>query len=147
MLWIKSWNDGKCIFHKRDKKIIKHFAKKSFSVFGGAHGRPLNTLKLFSAKCFIIFFSRLWKIHLLSFQDFLHKNLLVSSSNVIFHYNTVKIEYNDGLFLDVNEKRPFLDIKRIPKATKLKKCSPKKFSWVIWLYKYWFYLFLKIICE
>jgi hypothetical protein len=40
----------------------------------------------------------------------------------------VKIEYNDGLFLDVNEKRPFLDIKRIPKATKLKKCSPKKFS-------------------
>ena len=25
----------------------KHVAKKSFSEFGGAHGRPLNTLKLF----------------------------------------------------------------------------------------------------
>ena len=29
------------------KKIIKHFAEKSFNVFGGAHGRPLNTLELF----------------------------------------------------------------------------------------------------
>ena len=134
-------------FISMKKKKKKHFAKKSFSVFRSLPWAPPNTLKLFSAKCFIIFFSRLWKIHLLSFQDFFHKNLLVSSSNVIFHYNTVKIEYNDGLFLDVNEKRPFLDIKRIPKATKLKKCSPKKFSWVIWLYKYWFYLFLKIICE
>ena len=76
-------------------------------MFRGLPWAPPNTLKLFSAKCFIIFFSRLWKIHLLSFQDFLHKNLLVSSSNVIFHYNTVKIEYNDGLFLDVNEKKTF----------------------------------------
>ena len=146
-MWKKSWNDSKCIFHKREKKIIKHFAEKSFSVFRGLPWAPPNTLKLFSAKCFIIFFSRLRKVHLLSFQDILHKNLLVLSSNVIFYYNTVKIEYNDGLFLDVNEKRPFLDIKRIPKATQIKKCSPKKFSWVIWLYKYWFYLFLKIICE
>ena len=52
----KNLNAGKCIFHKREQKIIQHFAEKSFSVFGGAHGRPLNTLKLFLAKCFIIFF-------------------------------------------------------------------------------------------
>ena len=46
--------------------------------------------------------------------------------NVIFHYNTFKIERNKGLFLDVNQKRPFLNIQQIPKATKLKKYPPKK---------------------
>ena len=65
----KAWNDGKCIFYKHEKNN-KTFAEKSFIVFGGAHGRPLNTLKLFLVKCFIIFFSCLWKIHLPSFQDF-----------------------------------------------------------------------------
>ena len=30
-------------------------------------------------------------------------------------------------FFDVNQKRPFLDIQKIPKATKPKKCPPKKF--------------------
>ena len=44
-------------------------------------------------------------------------------------------------------KRPFLDVEKIPKATKLKKCLPKKVFCVIWLYKYWFYLFLKLVCE
>ena len=37
------------------KKIIKHFAEKSLSVFGGAHGTPLNTLKLFMA--FFLFYA------------------------------------------------------------------------------------------
>ena len=36
-----------------------------------SHVRPPNTLKLFSAKCFIIFFPQfLGKVHFLSFQDF-----------------------------------------------------------------------------
>ena len=37
----------------------------------------------------------------------------VLSSNVIFHYNTFQIERNEGLFLDVNQKRPSLDINKI----------------------------------
>ena len=36
--------------------VKETFVEKSFSAFGGARGRPLNTLKLFLAKCFIIFF-------------------------------------------------------------------------------------------
>ena len=46
-------------FHRGKKIKIKHFAEKSFSLFGGAHRRPLNTLNLFWAKCFIIFVLRL----------------------------------------------------------------------------------------
>ena len=53
---------------------------------------------------------------------------------MIFHYNTFIIERNEELFLDVNQKRPFLDRQKIPKATKLKKCPQKKISWVIWLF-------------
>ena len=63
---------------------------------------------------------------LVSFQYFLHKKLLVLSSNVIFHYNTFSIERNKGLFLNVNKKRPFLVIKKIQKGTKLKIYHPKK---------------------
>ena len=43
------------------KKKKKHIAEKSFSVFGGAHGRPLNTLKLFFGKMFYYFFYTLIK--------------------------------------------------------------------------------------
>ena len=47
----KSWSYRKNIFHKREINN-KNSAEKSFSVFGGAHGRPLNTIKLYLAKCF-----------------------------------------------------------------------------------------------
>ena len=109
-LWNKTWNDGKCIFHKGErKKRKKHFAKKSFSLFVGAAWRPLNTLRLF----FIIFCSSLWKIHLPSFQDLSHKNLLVLYSNVFSHYNIFKIKCNKRLFLDVyNKKNVFLTYKK-----------------------------------
>ena len=40
--------------------------------------------------------------------------------------SSAPLECNKGLFLDVNPKRHFLDIQKIPKATKLKKCLPKK---------------------
>ena len=65
-----------------------------------------------------------------------HKNQLVLPRNMIFHYNTFQIERNKGLFLDVNQKRPFLGLQKITKATKLKKCPTKQISWVIWLYEY-----------
>ena len=52
---------------------------------------------------------------------FFHRKLPVFSSNVTFHYNTFYIEHNEGLFLDVNQKIPFLDIQKISKTTKLKK--------------------------
>ena len=38
------------------KKNEKKIAEKSYSVFKGLKGGPSNTLKLFSTKCFIIFF-------------------------------------------------------------------------------------------
>ena len=70
------------------KKIIKHFGKKSFIVFGGAHERPLNTLKLGLAKCFIIFFHAYEKYICHHITSFFYKKLLVLSSNMIFQYNT-----------------------------------------------------------
>ena len=52
----------------------KKNAKKSFIVFGEAHGRPLNTLKLIFGKMFYyLFFSRLYKIHLSLFFKKSHK--------------------------------------------------------------------------
>ena len=39
------------------KKIIKHFTEKSLSVFGEAHGRPLNTLNFFWPMVLFFFFS------------------------------------------------------------------------------------------
>ena len=36
-------------------KKIKHFAEKSFSVFGETHKRPLNTIKIFFGKMFYFF--------------------------------------------------------------------------------------------
>ena len=43
------------------KKIIKFLPKKSFSVFGGSHVRPPNTLKLFFDKMFYKYFLTLMK--------------------------------------------------------------------------------------
>ena len=42
-------------------------------------------------------------------------------------FNMFKIECNKGLFLYVNKKSRFLDILKIPMATKLRKCLQKKF--------------------
>ena len=52
----------KYVFHKSERKrIIKHFAAKSFIVFGGAHAcmhvRPLNTVKLFLQNVLLLFFT------------------------------------------------------------------------------------------
>ena len=44
---------------KNKKKNI--LQNKNLSVYGEAHGRPLNTLRLFFAKCFIIIFVTLMK--------------------------------------------------------------------------------------
>ena len=43
-----------------EKKIINHFAEICFSVFESAVLAPPNTLKLFLAKCFIIFSTGKW---------------------------------------------------------------------------------------
>ena len=68
-------NDGKCIFHKREQKIIKYFAAKSFSVFGGAHGRPLKTLKLFIWQNVLLFFFHAYEKFIYQhFKIFFQKN-------------------------------------------------------------------------
>ena len=52
------------------KKLIKYLAKKSFGVFGGVLLTPQNTLKLYSAKCFINFLRRSKKYILYNFKVF-----------------------------------------------------------------------------
>ena len=46
-----------------------------------------HTTTFFGKMFYYFFLSHLWKIHLPSFQDLFHINLLVLSSSVIFHYN------------------------------------------------------------
>ena len=51
----KSTNGCKRIYNKGDKKIIKHFAQKSFSVFKNAKKITWNTQFFVLEKCFIVF--------------------------------------------------------------------------------------------
>ena len=81
----KSTNFGKK--SRNDQKIFsisvkKHFAEKSFSVFGGAHGRPLNTLKLFFGKMFYCFVLHAFEKYVCLHLKKNHKNLPVLSSNL-----------------------------------------------------------------
>ena len=64
------------------KKIINNFAeKKTFSVSEGAQ---LNTLKLFLANCFIIFFQHWWKVCFVSIKKFNFDNTLMLSKSIIY---------------------------------------------------------------
>ena len=128
----KSKNYRKFIFHEHGKKLIKHFAKKGFSVYWGVNGTPPNTLKLFSAKCFIKKFPRSWKMQFWSLQDILLNILLILFNNVLYKCKALKDEGNEWLLLDVNPETMFLQVQKMPKATKIRKCLPKTISWVIW---------------
>ena len=59
-IWVlsfkKSRNGCKSIFHECDKKIIKHFANQSFSVFKGAIFGIFEHTKTFFGKMFYNFF-------------------------------------------------------------------------------------------
>ena len=82
----KTGNDGKYIFHNGEQKLIKRFAEKSFSVFGGAHGRPLKTQKLFFGKKVLFFFLfTLMKNTFAIISRFFAQEL---SRNMICRYNT-----------------------------------------------------------
>ena len=58
-LWKKSWNDGKCIFHKRGKKNI--LLKKVVVCTGVSTGLLQTHQNFFSTKCFFLFFFTLMK--------------------------------------------------------------------------------------
>ena len=79
------------VFFYNVKKTIKHFGKKSFSVFRGLPWAPQNTLKLFFYEMFYYFVFTLMKNTFAIISRFFHKNLPALSSNVIFHYNTFLI--------------------------------------------------------
>ena len=55
----KSRNGWKSIFHECNKKIIKHFAKKSFSVFKGAIFGIFEHTKTFFWQNVLLFFDRI----------------------------------------------------------------------------------------
>ena len=92
-----------------------------FSVFGGG---PLNTLKLYLAKCFIIFLSVFVKnIY------FLQKIVLVVSKKVTLYTKTFKYLRYKQVFLDENPKTRGSYMQKLQNATrKLKMVSEKKFS-------------------
>ena len=56
-----------------------------------------------------------------SFQDFLHKHLLILFNYVLCYCKAVNINGNKWLLLDVNPKTRFVGIQKILKALKLKK--------------------------
>ena len=62
---------------------------------------------IFSAKCF--FFFTLMKNIFLSFKDFFHKKNVDLVKMCVFKLEYIKIECNDGLFLDVNLKTRFFE--------------------------------------
>ena len=122
----KCWNDGKCIFHKHELKKIKHFAKMSFSVFGGAHKRPLNTLFFFGKMFYYFFLHANKKLICHPFKIFF--KLICRFYVAIWFFTIIHFKLSvTKEFFYVNQKRSFLDIQKITKATKLKKCPPKKF--------------------
>ena len=63
----KSWDGKTYIFHVQWSKMIKHLAKKSFSVFNGVWTRSIEHTKTFFAKCifFIIVYQRTWRMRFL----------------------------------------------------------------------------------
>ena len=74
--------------------------------------RPSNTLKLFSAKCFLNIFLTLMKIVFLTISRFFHNKLLVLSKNALSKNYTFKIECNKGPFPDLNLKTRFFEGKK-----------------------------------
>ena len=70
--------------------------KKSFSVFGGAHWRPLNTLKLIFGKMFYYFWFTLLKNTFAIFSRFF-----------FLQYVELSVTVRKELFLDVNLKTMF----------------------------------------
>ena len=79
----------KCLyiyFSKASRKKIKHFVEKSFCVFGGALWRPLNTLKLFSAKCFYFYLIFLIFIIFYVYEKYICHNFKIFVTKICWYY-------------------------------------------------------------
>ena len=61
----------------KEKKEICH--KKSFSVFGGVQGKPLNTIKSFFGKVFLHFFS-------LAYEKYIFHHFKIFCTKICWYY-------------------------------------------------------------
>ena len=84
--------------------------------------------KTFFGKIFYNFFYTPMKNIFIIISRFFPHIFLDLVKICVFKVEYISIECNEGFFLDVNQKRRFLDLQNIPKTTKLKKFLPKKIS-------------------
>ena len=73
------------------------------------------------------FLSCSWKIHFVSFRDFLYNNLMIRFNIVLCYCKELNNDRNKLLLLDENPKTRILEIQKNPNALKLQKCLQKKF--------------------
>ena len=99
-----------------NKNNKTYFQKKSFSVFGGALGRPQNTLKLFLQFFFIIFCTLMKNTFAIISRFF--------SQQICWYYLAMFFSLTIIHFKMSITKDYFL-IQKIPKVTKLKKGRQK----------------------
>ena len=109
-----------------DKKILKYLAGKSLVCSMGS----LQTSKLpsFSGKIFflVFFINGHEKCILYNFKK--NFKTLFGSQKVISYYNTFKYKCYKKVFLDKNLKTRFADMKKLQKATLIKKSQTKFLS-------------------
>ena len=94
---------------KVKKKLKKHFAEKSHSVFKGFKGGPFEYTKTFFRKMLLIFFlQHSLKMHLLPIQDFFHKNMHIIKIKIKFDCKVFKLQRFSKVFPNVGGNPLFL---------------------------------------
>ena len=86
---------------------------------------PLNTIKLFVAKCFIILYQRTWKMYFISSQDFVIKKVFVILYSKAFRY----LRYKKGVYWWKSKNKVFYTWKNSKNHSKYKKMSSNFFLW------------------
>ena len=96
-------------------------------LFYCVQGAKLYTLKKNSEIFFIILFQHSWKVHIISFKYFLHKNALILPNNKIVHSKAFFFIENTKIIYQLRflKKNGFQQWKN-PKRHKSKKKSPPK---------------------
>ena len=89
-------------------------------MFRGINGTPPSTLKLFVGLNVLLIFLTNHEISLLSFQDFLHNNLIIFFNNVHCYFQAINNDSNKLLLYDVNPITRFYTNKKFqrPKNSK-----------------------------
>ena len=125
------------------KNLIKHLAENSFSVFWGVSLTPFNTLKLFSAKCFIFLTLMINTFGIISrffTQQFADIN------NFLCYCEALNKDGKTWLVFDVNPKPSFYTYKKFQRTPNFK-CLPKKFLSDLVIKPWLLFLLIQIFCD